>query len=272
MRAWAEALLARARRGLGAGGARALDLLLPPACLGCGELVARQGGLCSTCWRSMRWIAPPYCAVLGQPLPIDLGDSLVSPAAMAAPPPFARARAAVLYDDTARRIVHRLKYKDDTSLAPWLARWMVRAGRELVADADVVVPVPLHRARLIQRRFNQSAELARAIARQTELDYEPRLLRRTRNTKRQVGLGNAERRRNVQGAFAVPDTAVGNLAGRRVLLVDDVLTTGATASAATRTLRRAGATSVDVLTFARVDHRDDGMAFVSAVSAWGDAA
>ena len=272
MLAWTEPALRRLRRAIGRIGPMALDLLLPPSCPACGALVARHGGLCASCWGTMRWVSPPFCAVLGSPLPIDLGEAAISPAAMAAPPPFARARAAVLYDDAARSLVHRLKYRDETALAPWLAKWMVRAGGDVVADADLVVPVPLHRRRLIGRRFNQSSELARAICRETGLPHRPDALSRVRDTRRQVGLGNAERRRNVQGAFAVPDRARADVAGRRVLLVDDVLTTGATVSAATRALRRAGAGDVDVLTFARVDHADDGTALVAAVEAWGEAA
>ena len=248
-------------------GGRALDLILPPACVACESIAASPGGLCPSCWNAMRWIERPYCEVLGAPLGFDMGEGALSPLAIAKPPPFERARAAVMFDDLPRALVHRLKYRDDTGLARWMAPWMARAGYEEIARADLIVPVPLHRTRLLQRRFNQSAELSRALARYCRKPHAPDVLLRRKPTRRQVGLGHAERQRNVQGAFVVPDAMRPTLAGKRVLLVDDVLTTGATVSAATRGLKRGGAAGVDVLTFARVDHGDDGTAFVDAMAA-----
>lgn len=177
---------------------------------------------------------------------------MVSPAAIADPPDFTRARAVVLYNEVARLLVHRLKYKDRTDLALTMARWMMRASDGLLEEADVVLPVPLHRRRLVWRRYNQSAELARAICRLSERLYGPDVLIRRRATRQQVGLSATARQANVRGAFAVRPEQKPMLAGRRILLVDDVLTTGATVNAAARVLRRAGAASVDVLTFARV--------------------
>ena len=246
-------------------GGRALDLILPPACLACETVAAAPGGLCPRCWNEMRWIERPYCEVLGAPLAVDGGEGMLSPLAIAKPPPFDRARAAAMFDRLPRALVHRLKYRDDAGLARWMAPWMARAGAREIARADLVVPVPLHRARLLQRRYNQSAELSRALARHAMLSHAPGVLVRHRATRRQVGLGHSERQRNVQGAFVVPDGARHRVEGRRVLLVDDVFTTGATVAAATRALKRGGATGVDVLTFARVDHGDDGMAFASAM-------
>lgn len=237
-----------------------VQALFPPACVGCGRHVAQAGSLCATCWRGMRLIERPWCAVLGTPFAYEMGEGVVSPEAIAAPPPFRRARAAVAYGGVARKMVQALKYRDRADLAPWMAGWMLRAGAELLADSHVVVPVPLHRARFFSRRFNQSAELARAIARMSGLPFEPGAVLRVRATRQQVGLGLAERQGNVRGAFQVPAEADILVRGRNVLLVDDVYTTGATVSAIAKTLMRAGAASVDVLTFARVlpgDFRPD---------------
>lgn len=244
---------------LGRGAAR---LLFPPACAGCGVRVAEPGTLCGSCWPKLRFLERPWCAVLGTPFAYEVGEGAVSPEAIANPPPFDRARAAVAYSGVAREMVQGLKYNDRTDLAPWMAGWMARAGSELVADADVVVPVPLHWRRFLSRRFNQSAELARALAAASNLPFEPGALVRRKVTRQQVGLRASEREDNVRGAFAVPAKARRLVSGRRVLLIDDVYTTGATVAAATRALKRGGATAVDVLTFARVvpgDFRDAGV-------------
>jgi ComF family protein len=200
----------------------------------------------------MRFIERPFCERLGTPFAIDLGIPLVSPAAMADPPVFVRARAVARYDDTARLVVHRLKYSDRLDLARALGRMMARAGAELAAECDVIVPVPLHRWRLWWRRFNQAMELARVIGAAYEKPCDPTLLARVKRTRSQVGLSRNQRGENLQGAFKVPVEARARLEGRRVLLVDDVLTTGATANAASRALLRGGASAVDVLAFARV--------------------
>lgn len=237
-----------------------IRVLFPPVCLGCRELVADPGSLCGRCWPSLRFIERPWCEVLGTPFSVELGEGIVSADAIANPPPFQRARSAVVYAGTARNMVHDLKFHDRTELAPWMARWMLRAGSELVRESDVVVPIPLHRGRFLWRRFNQSAELARALGTLSGKPFEPDALRRVRATRQQVGLGVREREDNVRGAFRVPDEVDHLVRGRRVLVVDDVYTTGTTVSAATRALKRGGAKAVDVLTFARVlpgDFRPD---------------
>jgi ComF family protein len=200
----------------------------------------------------MRFIERPFCERLGTPFAVDLGVPLVSPAAMADPPVFERARAVARYDDTARLIVHRLKYSDRLDLARALGRMMARAGAELAAECDVIVPVPLHRSRLWRRRFNQAMELAGIVATAHEKPCDPALLARVKRTRPQVGLSRNQRGDNLQGAFKVPAEGKARLKGKRVLLVDDVLTTGATANAASRALLRGGASAVDVLAFARV--------------------
>jgi ComF family protein len=172
--------------------------------------------------------------------------------AIADPPAYHRARAAVRYDDVARKLVHALKYGDRHDLAPTMGRWMARAGRELLDSADALIPVPLHWRRLWARRFNQSALLAGAVSDVSGVSVADLALKRVKATAQQVGLTQAERAQNVQGAFQVPAERKAEIAGRRLVLVDDVLTSGATSDACARALLRAGARSVDLLVFARV--------------------
>ncbi len=229
-----------------------IDLALPPQCLACHAPVAEVGALCPACWSRLRLIERPYCERLGIPFTYDLGPGALSAEAIADPPPFDRARAVAVYDDVARALVHGLKYRDRLELARWMGNWMARAGSEVVAQADVIVPVPLHRRRLWWRRYNQSALLARVLAERTGKPVAHGALLRIRPTAQQVGLSAEERDRNVRGAFRVAAEGKAGIANRRVLLIDDVYTTGATARAATRALIRAGAVGVDVLVFARV--------------------
>ncbi|MCR6672120.1 ComF family protein [Devosia ginsengisoli] len=233
-------------------GSLVLDLAYPPVCLNCEVPTATPNTLCSNCFNGLRPITAPLCPVLGLPFAASLGPGMLSAEALADPPPFGRARAAVIYGPVAATLVSRLKYGDRPELARFCARLMAGAGHELWADNPVLVPVPLHPARQRDRRFNQSAELAQALGRLTRLKVDPSLVQRTRRTRQQVGLSGSGRQRNVAGAFAThPDIAL-RLGGRRVVLVDDVYTTGATVKALTRSLRKAGVEAVDVVTFARV--------------------
>jgi ComF family protein len=231
---------------------RALDLALPPLCPACRAPLADGIGLCADCWSKLSFIAPPYCARLGIPFTYDPGPGLLSMEAIADPPAYNRARAAVRYDDVARALVLGFKYGDRLDLAPMMGGWMARAGRELLADADALLPVPLHWRRLWARRFNQSAALATAISAVAGVPVLHEALRRVRSTPQQVGRSKRERAGNVQGAFRVPVDRKAEVAGRRLVLIDDVLTSGATVDTCARALLRAGAASVDVLVFARV--------------------
>ncbi len=237
-------------------GAATLDLLYPPACAACGAETAAHTGLCAPCFRESGFITGPTCMRCGVPAPgLDLCDACAH-----APPAWDRGRAVALYEGAARRIVLALKHGDRIDIARTVAPWLLRAGGALVADADLVAPVPLHWTRLLMRRFNQSAELARALARAADRPgiLAADLLIRTRRTPSQDGRTRAGRLANVSGAFTVSKRWRGKLAGRRVLLVDDVMTTGATLSACAEALRGAGAAGVDVITLSRVA-RDAGM-------------
>jgi ComF family protein len=231
---------------------RLLDLGLPPLCPTCREPVADQRGLCAQCWSKLSFITPPYCPRLGIPFPFDPGPGVLSLEAIADPPAYESARAAVRYDETARTMIHTLKYGDRLDLAPTMGRWMALAGRELLAQTDALIPVPLHWRRLWSRRFNQAAALATVISGASGVPVAYHALRRVRATRQQVGLTRSERAANIQGAFKVPPKARIDVQGRRLLLIDDVLTSGATLDTCARILLRAGATRVDALVFARV--------------------
>jgi ComF family protein len=232
----------------------AMDIAFPPACLSCRRATESAGLLCAECWGSVRFIEPPYCARLGTPFPVDLGqEGLLSPEAVADPPAYDRARAVARFEDgPVRVLIHRLKYYDRLEIAAPLGAWMARAGAELLLDADRLVPVPLHKSRLRARKFNQSNLLADVVSRQCGIPVDPFALERVQNTASQVGLSRSQRAINLQGAFRVRDAMAPRVAGRAIVLVDDVLTSGATVNAAARALLRAGARRVDVLVFARV--------------------
>ena len=228
-----------------------LDIALPTLCVACREPVDGEG-VCASCWAKLSFIAPPYCPRLGIPFVYDPGPELLSMEAIANPPAYQRARAAVRYDEVARTLVHALKYQDRTDLAPAMGRWMARAGHELLETADLLVPVPLHWRRAWHRRYNQSGALARVVERQSGVKLKGELLRRVRATEQRVGLSRSQRASNVQGAFGVSADQRSEIQGRRVVLIDDVLTSGATVDACARALLRAKAVQVDVLVFARV--------------------
>jgi ComF family protein len=248
----APSRLTRFRGGLRAALRVALDVALPPLCPSCRAPLGDGVGLCATCWSKLSLIEPPYCARLGIPFTYDPGPGLLSMEAIADPPAYDRARAAVRYDDISRALVLSFKYGDRLDLVPMMGRWMARAGRELLSEADALLPVPLHWRRLWARRFNQSAALAGTISDIAGVPVLHSALKRVRATPQQVGLSKTERADNVQGAFRVPAEEKATVAGRRLVLIDDVLTSGATVDTCARALLRAGAAHVDVLVFARV--------------------
>jgi ComF family protein len=205
------------------------------------------------CWREMRFIEKPWCHRLGTPFSYDVGNEAWSPFAIASPPEFERLRSVAFYDGPARNLVLALKFSGRRELARSMGRWMSRTGAEFLHKDSLIVPVPLHWFRLLSRRFNQAADLAKSVSQECDGHYEPQLLKRIKRTRQQVGLSAKDRQTNVRSAFIVDKSRLGDLQGRHIVLIDDVLTTGATVTACSKVLLNAGAASVDVLTFAHAD-------------------
>jgi len=228
-----------------------VDLVLPPRCPACRAIVDGDDRFCAACWQELRFLTPPYCARCGTPFEHDMGAGAQCATCLAEPPRFATARAALAYGGPARTVVLALKHGDRQHLARLMARAMRRAAGELLdpGAAPLLVPVPLHRWRLWRRGFNQAAVVARELARLSGAELAVAAVTRVKPTASSQGLGRAARARNVRGAFRVAERQ--RVRGRRIILVDDVLTTGATAEACARVLRRAGAAEVHVLTYAR---------------------
>jgi ComF family protein len=227
----------------------ALDLMFPPQSLDDGE-AAMAGGLSASTWSRIHFLDGPVCDGCGTPFEYDMGSRCA--ACLAKPRAFDAARAACLYDEVSRDPILKLKHADRLDLAPLFARWLSRAAGELIEGADAIAPVPLHRGRLLSRRYNQAAEIARPLARLCGVAYLPDALVRRRATETQGGKSGSGRRRNVAGAFEVPPGRAAQVAGKRILLIDDVMTTGATAEGCARALKAAGAVRVDVAVVARV--------------------
>ncbi|MBA2126029.1 ComF family protein [Hyphomicrobium methylovorum] len=229
-----------------------LDIVLPPVCLGCASRIMAHNALCPKCWRQIDFVRPPLCDRLGLPMPYDTGGAMLSAAAVADPPDYDRARAVARFDGKMRDLIHAFKFHDNHNARGLFGRWLMDAGRDLIAGADVIVPIPLARWRLLSRRFNQAQILASEIGRRSSKPVKPFALQRSRSTKHQIGLSKAKRLRNVAGAFQVSSNGVSAVAGKAVLLIDDVITSGATAGAAAKALKRAGASRVDILALAIV--------------------
>jgi len=229
------------------------DLILPPVAHDSREATA-AAGLSPDAWSRVVFLEAPVCDGCGAAFEFDGGDfaSERCAACLAQPYGFARARAACVYDEASRGLILKYKHGDQQQFAGLFARWISRAAADLVAGADAVVPVPLHHMRLLARRFNQAAEIARPLAREAGLDYLPDALIRAERTATQGGKSARGRRLNVRKAFAVTETGRRRIKGRRILLVDDVLTTGATGEACARVLLEAGARAVDLAVIARV--------------------
>ncbi len=240
---------------LRAAGVRLLDVILPPQALDNRQGVrasVQSTGMTADGWSRISFISAPCCDACGIPFEFDLGPASLCASCQARRPAFDHARAACLYDEHARDLVLQLKHADRTDLAGLFARWLARAAADLLPEIDMVAPVPLHPWRLLNRRYNQAAEIARPLARLSGISYRPGVLIRRRATQSQAGRSGDARRRNVAGVFATPRGQRAAVEGARILLVDDVLTTGATVEGCARALKLAGAARVDVAVIARV--------------------
>lgn len=231
------------------------NFLFPPSCAECGALIVEDVGVCAQCWQNISYIEKPLCDQMGVPFEYDPGGALLSATALASPPPYRRARFVASYDEVARSLVQKMKYRDQTYLGKFMGGLMVKFGTELIKDSDVILPVPLHRRRLFMRRFNQASLLADDIAARSHLPVEHLILTRKLPTRSQIGLSAKERRKNVAKAFETDPQHRHTLKDKRVLLIDDVVTTGSTIEACTKTLLRAGVCHVNILAFARVTDR-----------------
>jgi ComF family protein len=234
----------------------AMDSLFPPRCFSCHDLTEKTSGLCANCWNGITFISTPFCTRCGSPFPYNIGSSLECMPCMASPPPYDMARAVFAYDEGSRKLITGYKYQDRTQATPMFTSWLIRVGAELLAQTDIILPVPLHRWRLLQRRYNQSALLARNLSQASGKIMLPSALIRTRNTPQQAGLNRAQRLLNVKDAFNVPPAYRTQIKDKKILLLDDVLTTGATLNSCTQALLEAGVKAVYVLTLARTANEE----------------
>jgi ComF family protein len=230
---------------------RLLNIFFPPQCLNCDIRVPTHGTLCIPCWQKIQFISEPMCHCCGFPFEYDIGNEALCGACLFERPSYAHARAAFRYDEHSSKLVTRFKYSDHTHLARVYSVWLAKAAGELLAQSDIIIPVPLHYFRFVHRRFNQSALLAHALSKKTNIKHRPDIIKRKRNTASQTGLTRSQREKNVKGAFSISERGKRIIKGKKILLVDDVMTTGSTIEQCAKSLIKAGAMQVNVLTLAR---------------------
>jgi ComF family protein len=237
---------------LGKAGNGLLDFIYPPICVHCSTPIIKADSLCAKCWQELIPISEPLCPVLGLPFAVSLGANVLSAQAIANPPEFDRARSAFIYNDITHSVISKLKYGDRPEMAKFCAAIMAGAFAEILTGDPILVPVPLHPKRQRQRRYNQSTQLAKELGLLKGIKVAPMLVARVRETKQQVGLSAKMREKNVAGAFKVISDLIEVNVEQRIVIVDDVMTTGATLNAVTKSLKKAGYKKIDVISFARV--------------------
>lgn len=228
-----------------------LNLFFPPGCLNCDALVPTHGTLCTECWTQIQFITDPFCSCCGLPFEYKMGEDALCGECMRERPAYSCSRAAFKYDEHSKQLILKLKYQDQGWLAPVYANWLAKAGAELIAASDMILPVPLHYWRFVGRRYNQAGLLSQALAKICELPAHPDALRRMRRTPPQTGLTRKQRADNVRGAFSVNPRYADKIKNKNILLIDDVMTTGSTINSCTKTLLKEGASNVNILTLAR---------------------
>ena len=227
------------------------DIILPPRCLSCGKVIQTDNSLCPECFSHIRFISRPFCEKCGTPFPEETGDGLLCVNCLRKKTPFRFCRSAVAYDDFSKKLILDFKFFDHIENKILLARWLYLAGRDIFdAGIDLIIPVPLHFTRMIKRKYNQSAMLCSILSEMSHVPADYKSLKKIRHTRPQVHCDGKQRLRNVKNAFCVPHPE--NIKGKRIVLIDDVYTTGATLRECAKALKRAGAKSVDTLTVARV--------------------
>lgn len=229
---------------------KAIDIVFPPQCLSCKAKVESNGSLCHKCWEAIEFISSPQCVVCGVPFELATSERQICGKCIADPPKYKAARAVFSYDDASSKLITNFKYYDSTASGLHFAKWMLRAGKGFIDEADIIVPVPLHKIRLLSRRYNQSALLCNSLSEVTAKKVCNKLLIRHKNTKPQAGLSFNMRVNNVKSAFKVNNKFQDEITGKNILLVDDVMTTGSTINSCTKVLLKAGAKNVFVLTIA----------------------
>ena len=228
-----------------------LDIVYPPQCIACGTNVHENGTICAHCWGDINFITDPQCEMCGFPFDFEVAGSHICAGCAKDPPQFSKARAVFLYDDASRRMVTSFKYSDRTENRAAYAKWMARVGADMLQDADFIVPVPLHFFKLIMRKYNQAALLAHEIAKITGKKVIADAIIRNKYTKTQAAFSHKGRFKNINGAFEVNKKYLDILRDKKILLVDDVITTGATANECAKVLINAKVAKVELLTLAK---------------------
>ena len=231
-----------------------IDIVLPPRCLSCGVITQRTHQLCGSCWGDVRFISDPVCSCCGLPFSysVDGEDEALCAGCLHELPNFKKNRSVMVYDDASKSMILGFKHGDRIDATPGFAAWLENIGRDLLEEADIIIPVPLHRLRLLKRKYNQAALLARTLSKSTGKEYQPQLLMRHKHTPPQGHLSFNQRHDNVRGAFSVNPKHLEDIKDKNILIIDDVYTTGATLKECTKTLLKAGVKSVNCLTLARI--------------------